>query len=402
MNTDAAAPFAREEWYFHPSLSFTVEQVPSIESLREEWEQLDATTAPRLPFSGPLWNALWWHHFREDRPLVRDSLRLFAIRDRDLRLRAVAPMMLTERPAVGPVRARMLQFLGADPNVTEVRGLVCAPADQPGALEALLHHLDGRADEWDWLFLGGVLQAGDGYRILDGRQGVKWGREVPDFLLKLPTDWEAFRGTLSRNIKESLRKCYNSLKRDSLEFTFHVLTAPAQMDAALGHFLRLHSARADATDTITHKNVFESGPARGFLRDFLLHSAAAGNARVFQLELAGKIVATRIGFVVGDALYLYFSGFDPGWGKYSVMTTTVAEALKWAIAHQFATVNLSPGNDVSKTRWGPTEVMLREAVVPSPSILGPLVYRAYVGLNDARHNENSRFARLIGFATRRT
>ena len=373
-----------------------------MEALREEWQRLDATTQPRLPFSGPLWNALWWHHFREDRPMVRDSLRLFAMRDERRTLRAVAPMMLTERPAVGPLRARMLQFLGADPNVTEVRGIVCAPADQPAAMAALLGHLAARATEWDWLFLGGIFQEGDAFRIVDHEEGVKWGREVPDFFLSMPNDWEVFKGTLSRNIKESLRKCYNSLKRDKLDFVFHVRTQPGEMDEALDHFLRLHGARAQATDTIIHKNVFESGPARAFLRDYLKQTAAAGNARVFQLELSGKVVATRLGFVCGDALYLYFSGFDPEWGKYSVMTTTVAEALKWAIANQFTTVNLSPGNDVSKTRWSPQMVMLREAVVPSPSVLGPLVYRAYVGLNNARHNEHSRFAKIISFATRRS
>jgi CelD/BcsL family acetyltransferase involved in cellulose biosynthesis len=383
-------------------VSFFVEQVSSIESLREEWERLDALTSPRLPFSGPLWNALWWHHFREDRAFVKDSLRLFAIRDPQRHLRGVAPMMLTERPAIGPLRARMLQFLGADPNVTEVRGIVSTPADQPAATEALLQHLEERATEWDWLFVGGILQTGDAYRIVNERQGVKWGREVPDFFLSMPNDWEVFKGTLSRNIKESLRKCYNSLKRDNLDFKLNVASAPSQMDAALDHFLRLHSARASVTDTITHKNVFESGPAKAFLRDYLKQASATGGARVFQLEISGKIVATRIGFVVGDALYLYFSGFDPDWGKYSVMTTTVAEALKWAIANKFATVNLSPGNDVSKTRWGPTELMLREAVVPSPSFLGPLVYRAYVGLNQARHNENSRFSKVIAFATRRS
>jgi CelD/BcsL family acetyltransferase involved in cellulose biosynthesis len=387
---------------FERPVSFSVEQVSSIEALREEWERLVAVTSPRLPFAGPLWNALWWHHFREDRSFVRDSLRLYAIRDQQGTLRGVAPMMLTERPAIGPVRARMLQFLGADPNVTEVRGVVCTPQDQPAVIEALLHHLELHSKEWDWLFIGGILQAGDAYRIVNERQGVKWGREVPDFLLAMPHDFEVFKAGLSRNIKESLRKCYNSLKRDNLEFTFHVLTAPSQMDAALDHFLRLHSARAAVTDTITHKDVFDSGPARAFLRDFLKQSAAAGAVRVFQLEISGKIVATRIGFVLGDALYLYFSGFDPDWGKYSVMTTTVAEALKFAVANKFATVNLSPGNDVSKTRWGPSEVMFREAVVPSPSFIGPLVYRAYVHLNNARHDEGSRFSRVIAFATRRS
>ena len=52
--------------------------------------------------------------------------------------------------------------------------------------------------------------------------------------------------------------------------------------------------------------------------------------------------------------------------------TTVAEALKFAIEHGFHQVNLSTGNDVSKTRWGPQEVVYREALQISPSWRGRL------------------------------
>jgi len=62
---------------------------------------------------------------------------------------------------------------------------------------------------------------------------------------------------------------------------------------------------------------------------------------VFQLRIADAVVASRIGFVIGDGLYLYPSGFDPAWGRYSVMTTMMAEALRYAIASGLRTVNLS-------------------------------------------------------------
>ncbi len=380
----------------------TVESVDAFDPLEREWELLDQQTRPRLPFTGPLWNRIWWQHFREARTVVKDSLRLFALRDRQGQLRGVAPMMLTERPAIGPLRARMLQFLGADPNVTEVRGIVCAPEDEAAVTDALLEHLERHGREWDWLLMGGVRQASDAFRVVGQRAHVEWGREVPDYLLQLPADWETFKAGLGRNVKESLRKCYNSLKRDSLEFEFKVLTAPEQMDAGLDHFLRLHAARAQVTDTISHRDVFESGHAREFLRDYLHHSARAAAARIFQLQIGGKVVATRLAFVAGDALYLYFSGFDPDWGKYSVMTTTVAEALKWAIANKFAVVNLSPGSDVSKTRWDPIQVMTREAIIPSPSFFGPLMHRTYSRLDQLRRDENSALAKVLALAQRRT
>jgi hypothetical protein len=88
-------------------------------------------------------------------------------------------------------------------------------------------------------------------------------------------------------------------------------------------------------------------------------------------------VAARIGFVIGDSLYLYYSGFDPAWGKYSVMTTTVAEAIKYAIDQGLATVNLSPGTDVSKTRWGARVVPVQGAMQVRSSWRSQIAYAAY-------------------------
>jgi hypothetical protein len=64
------------------------------------------------------------------------------------------------------------------------------------------------------------------------------------------------------------------------------------------------------------------------------------------------------------------------------MTTTVAEAIQYAILHGMKSVNLSTGNDVSKTRWNPVEVVTRQALLVSPCWRAELardVYRHAVG-----------------------
>jgi len=86
----------------------------------------------------------------------------------------------------------------------------------------------------------------------------------------------------------------------------------------------------------------------------------------------------RLGFVVGDSLYLYYSGFDPAWARYSVMTTTVAEAIKYAIGQGLRTVHLSPTRDISKTRWGPRQVDYGSAYEPKDRLRSRLAHRAYL------------------------
>jgi len=92
--------------------------------------------------------------------------------------------------------------------------------------------------------------------------------------------------------------------------------------------------------------------------------------RVFQLAIAGDVVALRIGFVIGGSLYLYYSGFDPRWSKYSVMTTTVVEAVKYAIGQGLTAINLSPIQRCLEDTLGiRAMIALNQAVQISPSLL---------------------------------
>ena len=117
------------------------------------------------------------------------------------------------------------------------------------------------------------------------------------FYLALPESWEALRQALPRNVKESLRKCYNSLARENHAFSLRVVSTPEEAHQALHVFFALHAMRADAQHTISHPDVFADETRRDFLRAFCQTLAAQGNLRIFQLVIAEKVVATRIGFI---------------------------------------------------------------------------------------------------------
>jgi CelD/BcsL family acetyltransferase involved in cellulose biosynthesis len=326
---------------------------------------------------------------------VRDRFFAHVIWDDAGELRGVAPMMVTEQPSFGPIRTRRLQFWGTDANVTEIRGVICRPADEKAVVAALAAALRRQSGRWDFMKWGGLRDAD----ALAGERGVSITREFPDFYLQPGSDWEGFKASLPRNVKESLRKCYNAPKRDGHVLDFRVVERESEVEGALDVFFRLHAARSQAEDTITHADVFYSSHVQEFLNEYTRAMAANGHARIFQLVIGGEVVATRIGYALGHHLYLYFSGFNPEWGKYSVMTTTVAEAIKYAIGAGFTTVNLSPGNDVSKTRWRPMEIALRDATWVSPSWRGLATFRMFQAVEDAR--KDPRFSRYFGMLRRR-
>jgi CelD/BcsL family acetyltransferase involved in cellulose biosynthesis len=200
-------------------------------------------------------------------------------------------------------------------------------------------------------------------------------------VLDMAPTWEEFRKRLKRNIRESLRHGYNSLKRDNHSFELQVIEEPPELRRGLDRFLELHALRArfKTSSTAAHANRFESQVSRDFLYEVCERLSKRGAVRLFQLKVDGaQIVAMRIGFLVGDGLYLYYSGFDPRWSRYGVMTTTVAEVIKYAIAHGLKTVNLSPTQDVSKSRWSPRQVDYKSAYEQGARLRSRLARRTYM------------------------
>lgn len=378
-----------------------VERVVTLAALRalaHEWGLLHALVRPRLPFTTLHWLSLWWQHYAERRLSLRDELFVHTLRDQQGTLVAVAPLMLTERPGFGPLRSRRLAFFGSDRNVTELRGMLCAPGAEAMAAASLLSYLNTRKTEWDWFVWAGVRRDSGAHAVLSRTPGFSWTQELPDYIVPLPASWQEFRATRSRNIKESLRKCYNSLRRAGHEFRFRVTTGAGALPA-LDRFFELHASRANARDLCTHADVFASARARALLRDLAREPKQSPHVHVFELEIGGQVVAARLGFLLDDELYLYFSGYEPDWGKYSVMTTLVAEAIKWAIERGCRFVNLSPGKDVSKTRWGGSVVAYANGVLVAPTERAKLTFGALREL-DNQSRTGTPFGQLLDVVRR--
>jgi len=354
-----------------------IDSVAGLLELGPEWRRLQ-DDAGELPFTSWEWSVTWWRELSRTSMAVRDRLFVRAFRDPRGELVGVAPLLLRSYPGQGPA-FRCLRYFGADANITELRGLLCHRDRHHDVCTALLEDVLARDGEWDCFFMDGLRRDLD-CPLLHTREDSRWSEEHPDYTISLPKSWEEFRGSRSRNIKESLRKCRNSLQRAGLTPAYRVATRGPELEAGLAAFFELHAARAGGTERVPHKDVFEDPDAKRFLRALVRELGEVDGVRIFTMELAGRPVAVRVAFCVGRSLYLYYSGYDPAYGRYSVMTSVVAEAIKYAIAQGYQTVNLSPGKDISKTRWSPDETLYRDAMLPSTAGRSRLITEAYLRL----------------------
>ena len=353
----------------------TISDEDGLRALEPEWVALEEETGNTLPFRTAAWTLAWWKHLRRQCAAIEDRLALRTIRTASGKLVGVAPLMITERPGRGFIRTRCLQFIGTDPNVTELRGGLWAPEHERACMQALKVAVANDASQWDWMVWNGIPADSAAAAALDG--GVTWNRSTPYYVLHLEGDWPTFKSHLRRNVKESLRKCYNSLKRDGLDYSLEVVTDREAMQGALEDFFELHAQRAAFGGSIRHPNTFATPAARAFLVDVCDRLSERKQACVFRLRVRGSVVATRVGFVMGGTLYLYFSGYERAFGKYSVMTTLLSEVIQHAFREKITAINLSTGNDVSKTRWAPREHVECDGVTVSERPFARFAYSAY-------------------------
>ncbi|MBO9536067.1 GNAT family N-acetyltransferase [Herbaspirillum sp.] len=345
-----------------------------LAALASEWDALEQKLYLRTPFTSSAWNLLWWRHHRESKMTIQDELYSFALRNDRGELVAVAPMMVSLRPGIKALGIRVLQFFGADPNITEIRGPICDPEYRELVVATLQNYLHTCRRKWDWIEWQG-LSLPQALILATPSAAQPMPRVV--CYLTLPPTWEELKTSLSRNMKEAIRKCFNSLKRDRHSHEMHVVSKPDEVHAAMQTFFDLHTLRATTGNTVEHPNVFRHEKSRRFLTEFAHKMAQHDRLRLFQVKIQGKVVATRIGFVCGRHLYLYYSGYDVEWGKYSIMTTVVVHAVQWAIANGFEYLNLSTGRDYSKMRWQPNEYLLHNAIQISPRLRSAPLFHGY-------------------------
>jgi CelD/BcsL family acetyltransferase involved in cellulose biosynthesis len=340
----------------------------ALAALAAQWDKIDSNLLPRTPFTSVEWAKLWWTHLRRDSFFTRHEFFVHLVRDEGGRAIAVVPLVITNIPSKGWPRLRILQFFGAgDSSITELRGIICEEKHAMAVIGAVKKHFQECEQKWDLVLWNGL-------RTQEIRQHqdelLKVAGQRPTYVVCLPQTWPELRSRLSPNMKEAIRKAYKLLERDNYTFSFHVREKPSEISAALDRFLALHAARAEAPRMSDHPNYFARTECRRFFLDLCQCMGKAGKLRVFELEVLGEIVASRIAFLQDDHLYFYYSGFDPTWRKYSVMTTLMCESMKWAIRNGVQSANLSTGKDRSKLRWKPREIVYHDAMQRSATMRG--------------------------------
>jgi CelD/BcsL family acetyltransferase involved in cellulose biosynthesis len=317
----------------------TVDSVPSIEAIWQEWSEL-AERGDNL-FLTPEWLSIWWRHYGGGKELC-----LKACRDNKGRLVALLPLYHWRR------RPRVLRFLGHGPS--DELGPVCAPDDRERASACLARALEQARGEMlladylpgdsDWL---GWLP---GSRVL--------GREASPVIEFEDSSWDDFLQTRSRNLRAEVRKRERALRND-FEVSFR-LSEPDSLATDIDLLFRLHRAnwskKQPPTDFV--------GRDEDLQREFIAAAQARGWLRLWIMELDGRPAAAGLGYRFAGSEYGYQSGRDPAWDRFSVGSVLRVHVMQAALEDGVHKFRLLRGAEAFKYRFASKDDALVTLALP--------------------------------------
>jgi CelD/BcsL family acetyltransferase involved in cellulose biosynthesis len=366
-------------------------------ALSDEWHELFVASGTPNGFANPRWLLAWAEVYVDDGDLCVLSVRA------DGRLVAVAPfhrVRLNQRPIARPPFVRILRPLGISRSteITELPEILTLDPAGKKLLPVVIRGLIDLVDSWDWLEL--TLTPEQGW--LDPEWIARFGqpsgfvefhkRTRACVVAPLAPDWETYRAGLGRNVRESIRRGENRLRRAGHEWRLiEDFDGPRELEAAVDQLTALHRARAELRRGPCHPSYLESADAREFLSRATSLLSGTNEARPVLLEVDGRVVAARLLLHAGDSTFFSISGFDPDWWDFGVATTLVAGALRGCMARGDATANLSTGPERSKLRWSNELRLYQDFVLVRRRRRSSVAFQTYWTARAATHLHRHRW-----------
>lgn len=325
-----------------PRPELSLEEVPSLESLRDEWVGLAEQTGNI--FATWEWNSIWWQHHGRGR-----SLCTYACRASDGTVKAILPLYVSaDRPM------RLIRFLGHGDS--DHLAPICAPEDRGSAARALRQAL--RAQGAD-LFIGENVPAANGWATLLGGKVLR--RTGSPVLRFDGLGWESLLASRSSNTRSQIRRRERKLAREH-DVRFRLADDRDRLDEDLDILFALHGARWD-------KGGSPFGEVADFHREFAHCAFDKGWLRLWVLEVDGAPVSAWYGFRLNGAESYYQAGRDPNWNHLSVGFVLLTHTIRAALEDGAREYRFLQGAESYKYRFTDDDLGL-ETIGVSQSLLG--------------------------------
>jgi CelD/BcsL family acetyltransferase involved in cellulose biosynthesis len=326
----------------------------SVEELarrKSDWDRLAATDKRDGMFRGYDWNVLWLKHMAP-----RVTPHVLEITRASGEVVGIAPLcQRTYKDSV--FRFRSLGFTGREVTCGDFLDILAAPGYKDRVLSCVLEYLEQALRRQELIVIGECLQESDTAHKLSEWVGAKklrarWQEERAAPYIELPSSFDEYRRTLSRNTRSNLRR----RERQFLEeqgYTMERLRGPEEVLPQLPHLFRLHEAR---WRSLGQKGVFVHPGFCEFLHAFIEEAHPQTETVLYMMCADDEPMAAILLFRWGETTMYYQSGWDPAspGARLSPNLVLFGQAIGDAIAEGYRYFEFLRGDEPFKGKFTTT------------------------------------------------
>ena len=287
----------------------------------------------------PAWLEVWWRVFQPEAELYLSAVRQGAD------IIGIAPLQLKEETA---------SFIG-DIDVCDYLDFVITPGRENDVFAALIdnlrnkgiNHLDlahVRPDSTVLTSLEGIARS-RGYEVLC---------QVEEITLEmdLPATWDEYLAILSGKQRHEVRRKLRRLREEGNVDYRYFGAMQEEVAGFMDIFLKLFAlSREEKADFMTDRR-------ESFFRSLAEAMADIGLLRFGILELDKLPAAMIMGFDYNDSVYLYNSGYDPGYSSLTAGLLSKVLCIKDSIEKGRKKFDFLKGTEAYKYQLGGREIPL--------------------------------------------
>lgn len=317
-----------------------IDNISDLYALKDKWNQLLEGNSGFTVFQTWLWHVLWWKHFG-----AHNRLYVITISEYNGNLIGIAPFYLYKDEMLRST----LAFIGGE-DVTDYKDFIVASGCDQTFFTALSSYLKEHNNEWDQLYLSHMP---DTYHFLDTISQFFHNWRIDRVqsevcpVIELPGSWNAYLKNLGKKTRHELKRKINKLERE-VRWTM-VITEHHDLEKAVSSFVRVHKlSRID-------KSLFMDNKKAGFFLDI---AKAFSDYNMFELPalyINGAVAASLFCFIHGKTVYIYNSGYDPAYSKWSPGIVLISLYIQKCIEEGKTSLDFLRGNESYKYNFGVQE-----------------------------------------------
>jgi CelD/BcsL family acetyltransferase involved in cellulose biosynthesis len=326
------------------------ENAEALDALAAEWNELLGSAHHKSAFLKHQWMSTWWRLIGSGSA----SRQLFVLLARagSGALDGVLPLYRETRGR-GPLRRRVLRFLGSTPEAPEHLDVIVRDANAASIVDALIAGLGSLRSEYDSIEL---LDLAESSLLLPAL--TQWSRsaghpcrswvwqECP--YVATEGSFDKYLMTLTQKHRYKVR-LFGKRLAAAHKVDLEVAAEPAQVGPALEELFRLHAMRWTLkTDDVSG---FDDASVHAFHRQVALRLAADDAIRLFLLRCDGRAVSACYCFHFDRRLYFFQPGFDPEFRKLHVGKVLLGRALEYCFKHGLREFDFLRGTEDYKFDW---------------------------------------------------